>query len=134
MEQIAAFNRWKLLIPAIVVIGWGYIIFWPNNHPELFPIVAGCYRNATGVNKVIVKISRNGEFSYGALHTHITITEDKVGYSFLPKQKIVVNPNVTGAIAIDHGYPFLLRISADYQSFAVPDENGPDMTFIKTRC
>ncbi len=134
MSRARRFDRWKLVIPTIAVIGWGYIIFWPNDHPDMFPILAGCYSNKTNKKSTIVRVLSTGELSSGGLKTSVSIKYDKQGYSFLPKEKVVASPTGEGRITTDDGYPLLLRIGTDDRNFAVPDENGPDMIFEKIAC
>jgi hypothetical protein len=119
----------------LIVIGiWGVMFFRSNSRPNLLPELAGCYRGPATLVRREVRVRKSGEMSSGSVKVAISINLDKVGISFLPTEKIVMNLVGDSGIVMRSGYPSLLRIADDHRSFLVPDENGPDVRFDRVAC
>jgi hypothetical protein len=122
-----------LILFSIIAI-WAVILFRSNARPDLLPELAGCYRGPAALQGPEVRVSKSGEMSSGKMRVAVSINLDKVGISFLPDEKIVMNLAGGGGIETRSGHPLLLRIADDHRSFSIPDESGPDVRFDRVSC
>ncbi len=113
---------------------FGIVIFQSNERPKLLPGLAGCYRIPGAKVESGIRITTSGELHSGKIKTLVQINIDKLGLSFLPERKVVIDPRNRDRATIDYGYPILIRINSNRQSLMLPDENGKDIQFDRVPC
>lgn len=113
---------------------WLIILIPSNNKPALLPAIAGCYLGDSIVNGEAISINPSGTFIFGNLSTKVTVYEDKLGLSLLPREKVVVSERPYGRLVLESGYPLLIRISNSKHGFHVMSETGTGANFSKIPC
>jgi hypothetical protein len=115
------------LLLCAIVAAWSYV--WVSSR-RTSPISwwhVGCYKGPQGFKDVEFHITRQGALTFPGATVPVRISNDKVGYSFLPERRIVLDIR-KHALAVARGYPDLLRINSD-GSVYVPDTGTEDVLF-----
>jgi hypothetical protein len=116
-----------------VMVGWAFILFEPNNHPQIVEAVAGCYRTADSSS--VFRIQREGWLVVDHDQTKVTGYEDKAGEALLPDAKVLmIDIGDKAKLVLDSGNPLLLRISADHRELTIPSETIAPVSFQRTPC
>jgi len=122
-----------IAIVLIVLGAWTVMLLRPSTRPDLMKSVAGCYRGDGSLADVEIAISPKGVLNAQGQTLKGTVTEDKVGFSFLPERRITFDPAFASKLIIDSASPLLLRISADRHNLTIPGD-VPNVTFKKESC
>jgi hypothetical protein len=126
---------WVILLA--VLLAWLVLIFGSNERADMLPAMAGCFKAPDAFSNSEFRLARSGEFITRDFATVVSVNEDKLGLSLLPKRprrKILVWHAGHQGLSLEAGYPLLMRISADRQAVLLPSEDGPDALFARTPC
>ena len=108
-----------ILVLTILAV-WAYILFAPNDRPDMFGPLSGCYRGRGPLAAVKMTISPPGRLDVQNESFTVKIVQDKIGFSLLPDRRITYDPAIPNYLAIEHANPLLMRISDDHRSITIP--------------
>ena len=109
-----------------MLIGWLYLFARPEFTPVL-PKEEGCYKGSGLFSDLRLVITSKGSMNFDAQSVPISLTRDKLGYSFYPTEKVMISKD-KHAIVTTAGEPALLRIDED-GSFNIPLDDGNVVVF-----
>lgn len=128
--------KWSALVSIAVVLVvvaiWVALFRSSDKHPEMLPMLAGCYASGSGASNQKMTVTESGVLVFGNQRATVAPYEDKQSISLLPSLKVVAGQD--GRVQFKTGNPLLLRFDADKQGFVVPSEDGESIQFRKVPC